>query len=125
MEVAIWIVQILTAIAFFFAGIGKLTQSREALIERGMKYVEDLSLTQVRMIGTLEVLGALGLILPSLLNILPVLTPLAGIGLVIVMLGAMLTHLRRGETPMIAVNLVLLLMAAFVAYGRFVLVPIA
>ena len=125
MEVAIWIVQVLTAIAFFFAGIGKLTQSREALIERGMKYVEDLSLTQVRMIGTLELLGALGLILPSLLNILPVLSPLAGVGLVIVMIGAMLTHLRRGETPMIAVNLVLLLMAAFVAYGRFALVPIA
>lgn len=125
MEVAIWIVQILTAIAFFFAGIGKLTQSREALIERGMKYVEDLSLTQVRIIGTLELLGALGLILPSLLNILPVLSPLAGVGLVIVMIGAMVTHLRRGETPMIAVNLVLLLMAAFVAYGRFVLVPIA
>jgi hypothetical protein len=66
----------------------------------------------------LEVLGAIGLIVPLLTGILPWLTPLAAIGLVLTMLGAMATHLRRGENQMLAVNLVLLL-AAFVAYGRF------
>lgn len=124
MNTALWIVQILVAIAFFMAGLGKVLQSREALIERGMKYVEDFSDGTVKLIGFLEIAGALGVILPSLLNILPQLTPIAASGLVLTMLGAAITHIRRDEFSMIGINLVLLALAAFVAYGRFALVPL-
>ena len=121
----IWIVQGLTALAFFGAGMMKLTQPKDKLFEKGMVYVEDFSAGQVKTIGALEVAGAIGLILPWLLNILPILTPIAGVGLVLTMIGAAWTHIRRQEYPGIVVNLILLALAAFVAYGRFVLVPVA
>ncbi len=124
MDTAIWIVQILLALAFAIAGIAKLTPPREKMLER-MKFVEDFSTPQVRLIGLVEVLGAIGVILPALTGILPVLTPLAGIGLALVMAGAAITHIRRGEYPGIAVNAVLFLMSAFVAYGRFIAAPLA
>jgi hypothetical protein len=76
------------------------------------------------LIGLLEVLGATGLILPAVTGILPGLTPLAALGLALTMIGAMLTHLRRKELPMIAVNFVLLALAAFVVYGRYVALPL-
>ena len=125
MNTVIWIVQILVALAFAIAGFSKLTQPREKLLE-SMKFVEDFSTPQVRLIGTVEVLGAIGIILPALTGILPWLTPLAGVGLVLVMVGAMYTNLRRKSSySHVAVNVILLLMAAFVAYGRFVAAPIA
>jgi len=123
MNTVVWIVQILLALAFFGAGIMKLTQPKEKLAAN-MGWVNDFSPNIVKVIGGLEVLAAIGLILPALTGILPVLTPLAAVGLVLTMLGAMLTHFRRGEPPMIAINLVLLLLAAFVVYGRFVAVPL-
>jgi uncharacterized membrane protein YphA (DoxX/SURF4 family) len=123
MNTAIWIVQILLALAFAAAGGIKLTQPKEKLATR-MKWVEDFPVSAVKTIGTVEILGAIGLILPALTGILPLLTPLAGIGLMLVMLGAAYTHIRRGEYPMIIGNLFLLVLAAFVAYGRFVAVPL-
>jgi len=123
MNIALWIVQVLLALAFAGSGISKLMQPYEKLAER-MGYVKDFSPGAIRGIGVLEVLGAIGVILPALTGILPWLTPTAGIGLGLVMLGAMATHLRRKEYPMIVGNLVLLALAAFVAYGRFVAVPI-
>jgi hypothetical protein len=89
-----------------------------------MTYVEDFSPNTVRLIGGLELLAAIGLILSALTGILPILTPLAAVGLVLTMIGAMLTHLRRHEPAAMVFNLVLLALAAFVAYGRFVLVPL-
>jgi uncharacterized membrane protein YphA (DoxX/SURF4 family) len=123
MNTAIWIVQILAGLMFGISGFMKATQPYEKLAAN-MKWVEDFSPNTIKGIGTLEVLGALGLILPALTGILPILTPIAGVGLVLVMLGAAYTHIRRGEMPMIAINLVLLALAAFVAYGRFVAVPL-
>ena len=122
MNVAVWIVQILLALAFGAAGIMKITQPHEKLAIN-MTWVEDFGSFNVKAIGTLELLAALGLILPFLTGILPVLTPLAAVGLVVVMIGAMITHVRRGESPRTVVNLVLLVLAVFVAYGRFVAVP--
>ncbi len=122
MNVAVWIVQILLALAFGMAGFMKITQPREKL-QTNMKWVEDFASNTIKGIGTLELLAALGLILPFLTGILPVLTPLAAVGLILVMCGAIITHIRRGESPMVVVNLVLLVLAAFVAYGRFVAVP--
>ena len=119
MNIALWVVQAVLALVFGQAGLMKLTQPKEKLLAR-MHSLEDLAPTMVKGIGALELLGAIGLILPQLSGILPWLTPLAALGLVLTMLGAMATHLRRHEYQMIVVNLVLLLFAAFVGYGRFV-----
>lgn len=123
MNTALWIVQILLGLAFIMAGIGKLTMPLDKLKAR-MAYVEDFPLPFIRFIGAAEALGGVGLILPALTGILPILTPIAATGLVIIMLGAVATHVRRGEYSVIAINLVLLLLALFIAYGRFVAVPI-
>ena len=123
MNVAIWIVQILLALAFGAAGFMKITQPHEKLMTN-LKWVEDFAPNTVKIIGAVEVLAAVGLILPWLTGILPILTPLAAVGLVLDMVGAIITHTRRGEVvPYTIINLVLLLLAAFVAYGRFVAVP--
>ena len=120
MNTALWIVQILLALAFGMTGFMKVRPTREKLAT-SMGY---FSPNIVRTIGVLELSAAVGLILPALTGILPVLTPLAALGLVLTMIGAMLTHLRYGQRRMIATNLVLLALAAFVAYGRFVAVPL-
>jgi uncharacterized membrane protein YphA (DoxX/SURF4 family) len=117
MNIALWIVQALLAIAFGMAGFMKITQPKEKLAAQ-MGWVEDFTPPTIKAIGVLEVLGAIGLIVPQLTGILPWLTPLAAVGLALTMLGAMATHLRRHEN--IVVNVVLLLLAVFVAYGRVV-----
>ena len=98
MNTAIWIVQILAALAFAVSGFSKATQPKEKLLTN-MKWVEDFSPNTIKGIGILEMLGAIGLIVPALTGILPILTPLAGVGLALVMLGAAYTHIRRGEMP--------------------------
>lgn len=124
MNTALWIVQILLGLMFIAAGVMKATQPYEKI--KGMlPWAEDFAPNTIKIIGTLELLGGIGLILPMLTNILPILTPLAAAGLVLTMIGAALTHFRRGEYPGIAVNLVLLALAAFVVYGRLVAVPVA
>lgn len=117
MDTILWILQILLGAMFTLAGLAKSTQPKDSLYSRGMKYVEDFSATQIKGIGVLEVLGGVGLILPWALNIVPVLTPIAALGLAIVMAGATYTHVRRGESP--AFSGVLLVLSAIVAIGRF------
>ncbi|MFG1947148.1 DoxX family protein [Nonomuraea sp. NPDC048826] len=119
MDLALWIVAGLLAAAFGVAGLMKLIQPKEALAAVGLAWTEDFPAGAVKGIGALEVLAALGLILPATFGVAPVLTPLAAAGLVAVMVGAAVTHGRRKEYPAIAVNVVLLLLAAFVAWGRF------
>ena len=119
MNIALWIIQGLLALAFLMAGGMKASQAKEKLAGQ-MPWVNDFSAGTVKVIGLLEVLGAIGLVAPMATGILPWLTPIAAGGLVLTMLGAMATHLRRGENQAIIANLVLLLLAAFVAYGRFV-----
>ena len=123
MDTVIWVVQILLALMFAFSGLSKLTQPYEKLAQQ-MGYVNDFSPNTIRAIGATEVLGAVGVVLPALTDILPWLTPTAAVGLGLVMLGAMATHFRRKEYPMILINLVLLALAIFVAYGRFVAEPL-
>ena len=118
MNIAIWIIVGLLAAAFLLAGLMKLTQPKEKLAAN-MPWVEDFSAGQVKAIGTVEILGALGLILPAALDIAPFLTPIAAAGLALTMVGAIATHLRRGEKQMILPPLVLGLLAAFVAVMRF------
>ncbi|MFT7583657.1 MAG: hypothetical protein ACI9EW_000071 [Cellvibrionaceae bacterium] len=109
---------------FLMAGGMKATKSKDELKEAGgakMAWVDSVSANNVKLIGVVEVLIALGLILPQVTGILPWLTPLAAVGFVCTMLGATALHIQRGESPV--TNIVLLLLAAFVAYGRFVLIP--
>ena len=122
MGIALWAVQVLVAASFLVAGATKLSQPKEKLV-KNMAWVEDFSQGTVRLIGALEALGAIGVVVPALTGIVPWLTPLAALGLVLLMIGAALTHLRRTEYGNIAMNAVLLVLAAFVAYGRFFVLP--
>lgn len=119
MNVVLWILASVLAVAFLAAGAMKLTRSKEQLAAAGQGWVEDFGPGTIKAIGVLEVLAALGLILPGLLGVAPVLVPLAASGIVLLMIGAIITHLRRKEAPMVIVNVVLLAMAAVVAWGRF------
>jgi uncharacterized membrane protein YphA (DoxX/SURF4 family) len=118
MNVVLWIVAGALALAFLAAGLTKLSQPREKLAAT-MGWVQDFSPGTVKLIGALEVLAAIGLILPAALDVVPVLVPLAAVGLVLLMVGAAVTHARRKEAPMIAINVVLLVLAVVVAWGRF------
>ena len=122
MSIALWVVQVLLAAAFLVSGATKLSQPKEKLV-KSMTWVEDFSQRTVRIIGALEVMGAIGVVLPALTGIVPWLTPLAALGLVLLMLGAVLTHLRRTEYGYITMNAVLLILAAFVVWGRFFVLP--
>jgi len=122
MSTALWVVQVLLAAAFLVSGATKLSQPKEKLV-KNWAWVEEFSQPTLRIIGVLEVLGAIGIVLPALTGILRWLTPLAALGLVLTMIGAALTHLRRKEYGPIAVTSVLLILAAFLAYGRFFVLP--
>ena len=119
MNVVLWIIAGLLAAAFGAAGLMKLTSPKEKLAASGMGWTEDYSAGQVKTIGTLEVLGAIGLILPAALGIAEILTPLAAVGLTLTMVGAAVVHAKRGEGQMIPINVVLGGLAIFVAVMRF------
>lgn len=118
MNVALWIAQGLLAAFALAAGVTKLTQSRAKLAARS-PYVEDFSDGAIKAIGGLEVLAAIGLILPGITKIAPVLVPLAAIGLILVHIGAIVVHVRRNEPQVLPVNVIVIVVAAFVAWGRF------
>jgi uncharacterized membrane protein YphA (DoxX/SURF4 family) len=119
METAIWIAQGLLAAAFGMAGLMKLAQPKEKLASSGQAWVEDFDERQIKGIGALELLAAIGLILPAALDVVPALTALAASGVVLLMLGAGATHQRRGETQMLPANVLLAALALFVAIERF------
>ncbi len=124
MGTALWIVQGVLAVAFTGSGSMKLLKSHDVLkADPKMGWANDFSSGFVKFIGAAESAAALGLVLPGLTGIAPILTPLAAIGLVGIMLGAAATHLRRSETPMVVPPMVLAALAAFVAYGRLVVMP--
>jgi uncharacterized membrane protein YphA (DoxX/SURF4 family) len=112
MNIALWIVAGLLAAAFLAAGSMKVLRDKGA----GMGWVDDFP---PKLIGGLEILAAIGLILPAVLDVAPILVPLAATGLVLMMIGAIVVHARRKEYQALAPNLVLLLLSAFVAWGRF------
>lgn len=118
MNIALWVVAGLLALVFLASGASKVLGRREQMIEK-TPYVEDFPQGAVKLIGAVEILGALGLVLPAVLDVAPVLVPVAALGLAAVMIGAVVVHLRRGEGLGSAVPaLVLVLLAAFVAWGR-------
>jgi hypothetical protein len=117
MKLALWIVQVLLAALFLFAGGVKLVLPPEALTGP-----VPLPVLFVRFIGVAEVFGAIGLILPTLLNIRPGLTPLAALGLVIIMIGATIVTLMAGTVVAALLPLTVGLLATLVAYGRWPLI---
>ncbi|WP_066940089.1 DoxX family protein [Microtetraspora fusca] len=123
MSIVLWVFQALLAALFLAAGGLKIARPLDALTGL-MPWVEDFSRLQVIGIGSLEILGAAGLVLPGITRIAPVLTPIAAIGLAILMVGATVTHLVRGEAHLIAGNIVVIVIAAVVAWGRLVSWPL-
>jgi uncharacterized membrane protein YphA (DoxX/SURF4 family) len=123
MTYVLWIVQVLLALLFLFAGGMKLVISPDVLASMGSPNQILLPGWFVRFIGVVEVLGALGLLLPGLLRIKPWLTPLAAAGLVVVMIGATALNVAADGVAAGVVPLVAGLLAAFVAYGRWRLAP--
>jgi len=108
MIIALWILTILLTVAFLGAGIMKATRAKTKLIESGMGYAEDFSAGAVKLIGIAEVVGALGLVLPLATGIVPVLSPIAATALAVLMVGAVVVHVRRKETIVPALVLALL-----------------
>jgi uncharacterized membrane protein YphA (DoxX/SURF4 family) len=119
METALWIAQVLLAAIFLVTGTTKLTQPRLKMAAGPMRWAADVTDAQFRTIGLLEVLGSIGLILPAALGIAPLLVPVAAIGLVLTMIGAIHVHVRHGETNRLAVPIVVLVLALFVAVQGF------
>lgn len=122
--IALWIAQLLLAVAFVVTGAMKLFQPMDVL-GATMGWPADLPSGVVRFIGLVEVAGGLGVVLPALTRIRPRLTPLAAMGLVTVMALAAAFHLSRGELGEIPPNVILGLLAGFVAWGRGQVAPVA
>jgi uncharacterized membrane protein YphA (DoxX/SURF4 family) len=120
MNLALWVLQGLTALAFIAAGAMKVTQPLDKL-KSGMP---QLPPTGVRLIGIAEILGGIGLILPAATGIAPILTPVAAACLAIVMVGAAIFHVNLGEASRAVAPVVLLFLVVIVAYGRFAVSPL-
>lgn len=120
MSIALWISQILLALMFLMAGAMKVFQYEKA--KESANWMKDASKGFVTFIGIAELLGAIGLILPAVLDILPILTPIAAIGLALIMLFAAIFHTSRKESGALN-NLIWFLLALFVAVGRLYIVP--
>ena len=122
MEIVAWVLQILLAVTFLGAGVLKLVRPKPALVSSGMRWAEDWSDNGVKGAGALEVLGAVGLILPAVTGIATFLTPLAAVGLALVMAAAAVVHVRQKETPVPPI--VVGVLALVVAVLRFGPVPL-
>jgi hypothetical protein len=118
-NIALWIAQGLLGLAYLVAGGLKVVRPRRQLVASGnFDWMKDSSDAGVNAVGLVEILGAFGVILPRLTGIAPILTPIAAIGLVVVQIGALRVHLVRNERRPLPANVLLLLLAAFVAVGR-------
>lgn len=124
MDIVLWILQILLGLAFIAAGYNHGFNSEKAKAQQGMQWMGAVSKGLLTFIGVTEILGGIGLIAPAATGILPWLTPLAAAALTLVMLLAIGFHLTRREYPNIVFNFILLAIAAFVAYERWLVVPL-
>ncbi|MBY0534238.1 MAG: DoxX family protein [Chitinophagaceae bacterium] len=122
-HITLWILQVVLGALYIMAGAGKSFQPIEELAKQ-MPWVNSVSVELVRFIGASELLGGLGLILPALLRIKPILTPVAAIGLALVQVFAAVFHISRGEYAFIGINLVFVAIAIFIAWGRTKKAPI-
>ena len=125
MKYTLWIMQVILAVMFMGAGVSGLITPYDTLVATaGMGWAEMFPPIFIKIISILEILGAVGVILPSLTGIYPMLTPLAAQGLFFIMVGAFGTHVIRGEWSSLFQPLLLALMAVAVTYGRWKLLPV-
>lgn len=123
LHIALWVAQVIFAAMFIMAGIMKASQPIDMLTE-SLPWVTSVPMGLVRFIGLSELLGGLGLLLPSLLRFKPILTVWAAIGLAAVMVSAAIFHASRGEFSATGMNVVFLTVAVFIAWGRSKKAPI-
>jgi putative oxidoreductase len=123
LHIILWVAQVILGGMFIMTGFMKLSQPIDQLSAM-MPWAGDVPALLVRFIGTAELLGGLGLILPAALRIKPELTAWAAVGLVLVMIFALIFHVSRGEMQAIGMNVILAAIAAFIAWGRFKKAPI-
>ena len=124
--IGLWVVQVLLAAVYAFAGFNKVSQPMDALAAMGMAYAIDYPDLLTRFVGTMELLGAVGIILPALTRIMPGLTPLAALGFSAIQVLAIGLHAMRGESAQtLPMNLVLLALSLFVLWGRTRKAPIS
>lgn len=118
MNTTLWILQSFTAATFLYSGVNKTIYSEQRLVAKGQTGVEGLPAGLIRFIGVSEILGAIGIILPLLLHILPVLTIISAIGFAVIMIPAAIIHYKRHEPKNVFTNCVLFLICVFIVYGR-------
>jgi hypothetical protein len=119
MNTLMWILSVLLAVTYAAAGVNKLVTTRERLLAGpGMGWVGETPMARVRLLGALEIAGAIGIIVPWVTGILTPLTPLAAWGLAALQVGAIWTHMSRGEREHLWLNVLLLVAAVLVAIGR-------
>ena len=118
MNATLWVTQFFLAAVFFYSGLMKSTKSERKLVAMGQTGVEGLPLPFIRFIGITELIGVVGLLLPTSLNYWPVLTPIAALCLGLIMPPAAFIHYRRGELKAVGFNAFVLLLCLLVAYGR-------
>jgi hypothetical protein len=124
LHVTLWIVQLLLAAFFLLAGVNHgLRPIAEAA--QSSPWITGIPAWLARFIGFAELAGAVGVVLPAATRVMPWLTPLAAAGLALIMALAVPFHVMRGEASVVAFNIVPALLAAFVAWGRWKLAPIA
>jgi uncharacterized membrane protein YphA (DoxX/SURF4 family) len=116
MNIALWIVQLVLGLAFIAFGSTKV-QYEKALVS--LPWVKDTSKGLTLFVGSAELLGGLGVIVPGIIGIWTSLIPLAALGIAIIMIFAAVFHAKRKEYKAIIMNLILLILALFVAYGRY------
>lgn len=120
MNIALWIAASVLAVAYLVGGLGKIVVSREKIAAAGPSgaWVLDFPASGVKAIGVFQILGAMGLILPGVLGIAPILVPAAALGLAMIMVGAIALRITRREYKLITLDAAYLLLNLFVAWGR-------
>ncbi len=120
MNFTLWIAAGLLALVALVGGITKAFVPRETLAHHeGARWTRDVNPALLKSLGVLEILAALGLILPAVVDVAPVMVPVTAVSWVALMIGAMITHGRLGQTKLVMVNVVYVALAVFVAVGRF------
>ncbi len=124
MNLTLWIATGLLALVALAGGITKTFVPKEKLaVHRGGEWTANAGVGFVKTLGVLELLAAVGLILPAVLDIAPVMVPVTAVCWVLLMIGAMVVHGRLGQFTLVMLNSVYLALAAFIAWGRFGLEP--
>lgn len=122
LNIILWVFQVILGLMFIFAGFMKAS-TPVAELQSQMAWVEDVK-DYIAIIGVLELLGGIGLILPSALRIKPLLTVYAAYGIILTMICAAILHINRGEFPDMVTNIVIILIMVFIVWGRRMKVPI-